>query len=464
MTIANCQLTINPKKYSKVENSLKQYIELYQADPEVVSRGSAGALNDARAAALEALVGTWLPTTKTPDYEKTSINEMFAPDYGMNLQRVAMPVDIAASFKCDVPNMSTLQAYVVGDTFVPSARLAANLPEGVLFCSLKEAAKNRPELVAKYYNTIAPASEPGVALNTLFAQDGVFLYVPDGVELDKPLQLVNIFSAPIPMAAFRRVLIVLGRGAHAQLLVCDHTQDTEHAYLSSQVVEIALGDGARLEYCEMEESSEKTSRFSQLFADQQRDSYLNLTGVTLTCGTTRNNYVVSLSGEHAEARLAGMAVNDEHRHVDNCTNVRHVAPRCHSNQLFKYVLDGSSTGAFEGEILVTPTARFTEAYQTNRNILASREAKMHTTPRLLIYDDDVKCSHGATTGQLDSEALFYMQTRGIPLTEARTMLMQAFMVDVIDSVGIEGLRDRLRHLTERRFSGEDFCGSCAMKK
>ena len=164
-----------------------------------------------------------------------------------------------------------------------------------------------------------------------------------------------------------------------------------------------------------------------------------------------------------------MAVGSDNMHVDNSSIIRHLAPHCNSRQLFKYVLDDHSSGAFEGSILVTPGAPFTEAYQSNRNILAHPDARMHTRPQLEIYNDDVKCSHGATTGQLDNEALFYMRTRGIPEREAKVMLMQAFMTDVIDTVRMDGLRDRLRHLVEKRFAGaEALCGefrsSCHKKE
>ena len=145
-------------------------------------------------------------------------------------------------------------------------------------------------------------------------------------------------------------------------------------------------------------------------------------------------------------------------HIDNDTSVFHRAPRCKSNQLFKYVLDEESDGAFEGSITVTPSAPYTEAYQSNRNILASGSARMHCKPQLIINNDEVKCSHGATTGQIDEDALFYMRSRGISEEEGRRMLMQAFMIDVIDTVRIPGLQDRLRHLVDRRFSGS--LGNC----
>lgn len=445
-----------------MKNSLTQYLDLYDASHAMIDAGSAGAMNAERPEARRALEGASLPTRRTADYEATSVNDLFAPDLGLNINRMSLPVDVARSFKCSVPAMSTLMAFLVGDTFVPSTRLERLAAEtGVRVMSLRRAADEMPDVVNRYYNRVAPATAPVVALNTMLAQDGVFVYVPRGVRLERPVQLVNIFSAPVDMMAVRRVLVVVEEGASLSMLVCDHTQDNERRYLSSQVIEVAMAERSSLDWIDIEESSPLTGRLSTIKVDMQAGARLNFNSSTLTCGTTRNNILVDLNGPGAEATIGGMVINSDNRHADNCTRVRHLAPRCHSNQVFKYVLDDFSSGAFEGEIYVDPKARFTEAYQSNRNILAAPTARMHSTPRLLIYDDDVKCSHGATTGQLDNEALFYMQTRGIPLAEARTMLMQAFMVDVIDHVAIDGVRDRLRHLVEMRFKGDDFCdGSC----
>ena len=443
-------------------SSLKQYIDLYRDNREAIDSNSATVINALRPDALAALEGKTLPTQGTEGYEKTSIDKMMAPDFGININRVNIPVDVAASFRCDVPNMSTLMSFIVNDSYIPAASLHKKLPEGVIVDSLAKAAAKYPELVARHYGKTAPLSNPGVALNTLLAQDGMMIYIPQGVKMEKPLQLVNIFNAPADMMAVRRLLIVLENDAEAQLLICDHTQDTTHRYHASQIVEIALGERARLDIYDIEESSALTSRYSQLFARQEAGSNLLINGMTLVNGSTRNNYDIDILGEHCETLLAGMAIGTDTQHIDNCSNVNHRAPHCHSQQLFKYVLDDKSTGAFEVSILVTPEAPFTEAYQSNRNILASTDARMHTKPQLEIYNDEVKCSHGATTGQLDAAALFYMRTRGISEHEARTMLMQAFMVDVIDTVRMEGLRDRLRHLVEKRFYGQQaLCADCA---
>lgn len=442
-------------------NSLSQYLELYRLNAEAIDSGSAPALNALRPQAFEQLSapGVRLPERGEENYERTSVNDMFSADYGVNVNRVAIPVDVAASFRCDVPNMSTLLAVVVNDEFRPTRTLQSALPEGVKFMSLRRAAELYPEEVSAAYGRLAPLTDPAVALNTMLAQDGVYIHVDRGVCVERPLQIVNIFNAPTSLLAPRRVLISLDKGASARVLVCDHTQTSDIDYLASEVVEISLAEGARLDYYTIEESSARTMRHSQLFASQQRNARFNAGTITLTCGSTRNDFTIDLCGDGGECDLAGMVIGSDKMKIDNAVEMRHLAPHCRSNQLFKYVVDGESNGAFGGRILVTPQADFTDAFQTNRNLLASPRARMHTKPQLEIYNDDVKCSHGATTGQLDAEALFYMRTRGIPEAEARNMLMQAYMADVIDGIAMEELRDRLRHLVERRFNG--FAAGCA---
>lgn len=443
--------------------SINQYLDLYKENRDAINAHSADVLNSFRELALDAIGNKQLPKQGDESYEKTSVDEMFAHDYGVNINRMDIPVNVAASFKCDVPNMSTWMSFIVNDMFHASLTSRNKMPEGVIVDSLARVATEYPELVAKYYSSIAPLEDVGVALNTLLVQDGVLIYVPKGVKLEKPLQLVNIFSSPIDLMAVRRLLVVLEDDAEAQLLVCDHTQDSMHKYLSSQVIEIVMGERSRFDIYDMEESSPETTRYSRLFARQSASSNLLINGTTLMCGSTRNGYDIDIEGDGCETLLAGMAIGSDVQHIDNCSNINHRASHCHSSQLFKYVLDDKSTGAFEGSILVAPEAKFTEAYQSNRNLLASTSAKMHTKPQLVIYNDDVKCSHGATTGQLDAAALFYMRSRGISEKEARLMLMQAFMVDVIDIVRMDGLRDRLRHLVEKRFYGQQMlCSECSV--
>lgn len=443
--------------------SLDQYIDIYEQNRREIEDRSPKVFNSLRPAALAALRSYGrFPGKRDEGYSNSSLDEVFAPDYGLNITRVPFGVDVAQSFRCDVPNVSTLLGIVVNDAFRPSSALLKNCPEGVVVTSLAALAESDPDFVSRYLGKLSADRDAASALNTLLMQDGVVVRVSRGVRLDKAIQIVNIFNAAADIMAVRRILVVMEPDSSARILFCDHSQSPDHNYLSSQVAEIYLERGASLDYCDIEESTERTSRISQIYVRQDEDSRLNVNGTSLTVGRTRNEYLVDIRGEHCDTDLAVMAIADAAQVVDNSSRINHFAPRSRSNQLFKYLLDDHARGAFEGLIYVAPDACHTEAYQNDRNMLASTDARMHTAPQLEIYCDDVKCSHGAATGQLDQQALFYMQTRGVPRPEARMMLMQAFMADVIDRVAIDGLRDRLRHLVERRLSGDrTACGDCA---
>lgn len=446
-------------------NSLKQYLELYDAASDTIDRHTPHLLNVPRAAACATLEESRLPDRHTEGYERTSINDMFAPDFGININRLEMQADLRSTFRCGVPNITPLTGVIVNDIFHPVDGVSERIPDGMFFGSLARACREIPDVIDRYYGSVAPSENPCVALNTLLAQDGLMVYVPAGINLDKPLQTVNILSASLPLMAVRRTLIIVEENASLSMLCCDHTASPGVKFAVSHVSEIILGQGASLDMCDMEEASPETARHSMTYISQAEDSRLTFNGITLQGGITRNEYVVNIQGGHCETDLHGMAVGCDSQHIDNSSTVRHNCGNSHSRQLFKYVLDDRSSGAFEGSIVVADGATFTEAYQSNRNILASSGARMHTRPQLEIYNDDVKCSHGTSTGQLDSEALFYMRTRGIPEHQARTMLMQAFMTDVIDSITIPGLRERLRHLVEMRFlRNEAHCAECSVSE
>ena len=429
-------------------NIEKQYIELYDQYHSLIDSHASPILNALREKAMSDFRVTGFPSPNDEEYKHTNIPDLFAPDYGLNLNRLEIPVNPYEVFRCDVPNLSTLLYFVVNDSFYTKENPKVKLPEGVLIGSLNEMARSHPDLVQRYYGKQACTQNDGiVALNTAFVQDGFFLYVPKGVIIEKPIQLINILRGDADFMVNRRLLIILEEGAQARLLVCDHTMDKKK-FLSSQVTEIYAGKNAVFDYYDIEESSLNTNRITSTIVDQAEKSNVLINGMTF-------------SGEHAEAHLCGMAIADKKQSVDNHTFIDHAVPHCTSNELFKYVLNDSSTGSFSGRILVREGAQKTSAYQTNRNLCATKEAHMYTKPQLEIYADDVKCSHGATVGQLDENALFYLRSRGIPEAEARMLLMFAFTNDVIENVRMDALKDRLRQLVEKRFRGElDKCAGC----
>ena len=443
----------------------QQYIDLFSQCEALICRHSSEVMNAPRANAFADFERLGFPTTKQEKYKYTDMAKLFAPDYGLNLNRLDIPVNPYEVFKCDVPNMSTSLYFVVNDAFYNKALPKAQLPEGVLLGSLKDLSQQHPELVQQYYGKLADTSKDGItAFNTAFAQDGFMLYVPKGVVVEKPIQLVNILRADVNFMVNRRLLVVLEEGAQARLLVCDHAMDDVN-FLSTQVVEVFAAENSVFDLYELEETHTSTVRISNLYVNQEANSNVLLNGMTLHNGTTRNTTEVTLNGRGAEINLCGMAIADKNEHVDNHTFIDHKVSDCTSNELFKYVLDEQSVGAFAGKVLVREGAQHTSSQQTNRNLCATREAHMYTQPQLEIYADDVKCSHGATVGQLDEKALFYMRQRGISLKEARLLLMFAFVNEVIDTIRLDALKDRLHLLVEKRFRGElNKCQGCAICK
>ena len=429
----------------------------------MICQHSAEALNAPRAKAFAHFEEMGFPTRKVEKYKYTDVEKFFAPNYGLNLNRISVPVNPYEVFKCDVPNMSTSLYFVVNDEFDKHDNPTTPLPEGVIFGSLRDVAQQHPELVKKYYARLADTSKDAItAFNTMFAQDGVLMYIPKNTVVDKPIQLVNILRADVDFMVNRRILIIVEDNAQAKLLICDHAMDDVN-FLSTQVIEAYVGENSYFDLYELEETHNASIRFSNLYVHQAASSNVLLNGMTLHNGTTRNMTEVTLNGPGAEINLCGMAIVDRNEQIDNTTFIDHKATDCTSNELFKYVLDEQAVGSFAGKVLVREGAQRTNSQQTNRNICNTKEARMYTQPQLEIYADDVKCSHGATVGQLDENALFYMQQRGISYKEAKLLLMFAFVDDVIHNIRMDALSERLHLLVEKRFRGElNKCQGCAI--
>ena len=441
-------------------NALKQYIDLYDECRELIEQQSPAMLNTLREKAREQLETARLPRKGSEDYEATDLEAVFAHDYGVNVNRLPFEADPGETFHCDVPNLSTCLYYSSNDAFHSSATAERNIGQ-VVVQPFSMAAVDYPELMGNYYGKLARLEDPTVALNSLLVQDGLFIYVPDGVVAERPIQLVNIFNAGLDMMVQRRLLIIVGKNASIRLLVCDHTQSPDYRYLNNQVVEIVAMQGSTIDYYDMEESTPQTSRVSSIYVNQHEGSNVLIDGITLINGFTRNNYLVEVNGDHADTHLLGMTIASGEQHLDSHTFISQNAPRCHSKEMFMYVLNDHAVGAFAGKILVKPNCPRVEAYQGNGNLCGAPTAKMYTKPQLEIYTDDVMCSHGSAVGQLDEEALFYMRTRGIGIEEARRLLMQAFVADVIDGVRLDALKDRLHYLVEKRFAGTlSNCAGC----
>ena len=442
-------------------DALTQYIDLYKNNSDLVDKGSCRVMNRMRPSALDVLEHSGLPKKGSENYETIDLEEILAPDFGLNLARLDIDVNPVAPFKCGVPNLSSAMFFFSNDIYGEAADARKNLPEGIFIGSMRSFSREFPLMAEKYYGTIADIRNPLTALNTLLTQDAIVVWVKEGVKCEKPIQIVGILENGAPLMALRRVLVIAEKDSQIKLLSCDHTQTDNVTFVNLVTTEIFAGENAEVEFCEMEESSELTSRLSTLYIRQEASSRVAAAGVTLYNGKTRNEYYGTFAGPNALLQLSGMAIEDRRRQIDTYSLVEHTLPGCHTDELFKYVVDDQAVGAFSGKIKVLKGAGKTEAYQNNRNIIGNDGARVYSKPTLEIYDDDVKCSHGTAIGQLDEKQIFYMRTRGLTEDQARFLLKQAFMADVIDRISIHDFRGRLHNLVEKRFAGgERNCSSC----
>lgn len=441
----------------------EELINLYQNNLDLITGGSADILNRHRQDAIMNFNRLGIPSQKNEKYKYSKIESLFSNEYEKIFapKRIAFNVDDI--FRCDIPELDTHLALVLNGFYLPKGEKLTTLPSGVIYGSLAEAAVKLPDLVKGRYNTLAENQTDGlVALNTAFAQDGVFIYIPRNVVELKPIQIINLLMSDTNQMVQYRNLIVVEEGGQANVLVCDHTLSPKR-FLSNVVTEIFVGSNAQLEFVKMQNEHNDSAQLTHTYAHQQADSRLVTNVLSLHGGFIRNNLAVTLAGEGADAQLYGLYLTDRTQHTDNFTFIDHAVPNCTSNELYKGILDDQATGAFNGKIMVRRDAQKTQAYQSNNNLLLTADARMNTKPQLEIYADDVKCSHGATVGQLDNEALFYMRARGIGEREAKLLLMFGFAHDVVKRISIDTLRERIDDMVNKRLRGElSRCHNCPM--
>jgi Fe-S cluster assembly protein SufD len=442
----------------------ERYLKLYKENIDKISGISSPYLNSFRKKAIERFSELGIPTKKNEAYKYTNLNTFFDNDYESYFMPVKADFVKAEKFRCDVANLDTHGIVLLNGFYPTINEKLRQLPSGIWIGSLNEAALKFPDQIEKHYGKYAKNENDGlIDLNTAMASDGLFIYVPEGVELKKPVQVVNLVLSDSDIFNQPRNLFVVEKNAQFSMIICDHTLSPQK-FLTNAVTEVFVGENAHFDLIRVQNEHNAACKITNTFIHQEQKSVATSNNLTLHGGLIRNSTYHILGGEGAECFSYGLFLTDKWQHVDNFVNVDHAFPHCTSNQLFKGVLDDMSTGAFNGRILVRPDAQGTLAYQKNNNILLTDDAKMDSKPQLEIFADDVKCSHGATIGQVDSDALFYLQSRGINKREARLMLMFGFAHEVIQNIKVEALRDRMDNLVMQRLKGElSRCASCLVK-
>ena len=446
----------------KNNSSIREhYIQFFEHLEKTQNGDAPDFMKHIRRSALEQFSILGLPDRKHEQYRYTDLNALFTRGFDPILAPSPTTFDVEHVFKCDVPTLNTHLFFLLNGFYFYQANPVNGMPDGIHIGSLENAIKTHPEKIEPHFNQHISANNEGVvALNTALSQDGIFIHVPRNTVLDKPVQIVNLVYSDSEVMVQHRNLIVLEEQAELDLVVCDHVI-SPYQSITNSVTEIVTGPNSCLDYTKLQNEHDESAAISSLFISQERDSRVSTNIFSLHGGMIRNNHYVQLKGPGSENNANGLYLTDRHQHIDNFVKVEHRVPNCLSNQLYKGVLDESATGAFSGFIHVFKDAQKTLAYQRNNNMLLTDEAKMNTRPQLEIYADDVKCSHGATVGQLEEDALFYLRSRGIPYYEARLMLMFGFAHEVIQNLTIEPLRQRIDDLVNKRLRGElSRCDNC----
>lgn len=362
-------------------------------------------------------------------------------------------------YQCNIPNLDTERAALENGFYHQPLRV---LEGGVIVGGLHDAAQQYPELVKRYFGTSATKSNPYLDYNTQSYTDGLFIYVPNNVTVAKPLQIQSAIRCDRALLLQTRNLIYVGSNSHVTLIQCDDSYNQNRSF-SNNVTEIYADQGARVEHYKMQNLNDQSALLNHTYISLQTSATLLSIAISLNGGLIRNHSEIRMQGSGCDTRAHGLYLMDKEQQVGNYIFVEHSHPHCYSHELFKGIIDDSARATFNGHVLVCDGAVKTEAYQSNKNILMTDKASVDTKPFLEIYNDDVKCSHGSTIGQLDEQALFYIRSRGVSERTARTLLLYAFCDEVIQQIELPALRDRLSDMVKKRLHGElTVCNDCAL--
>ena len=437
--------------------------KLFVESRPLLDLGGNGRLTGLREEAMEHFLRLGYPTQRLEAWKYTDLKPTLGIPFNFDLKPSAEKVDVSKIFQCEIHNFETYLFSQLNGWYVWENSPMSKLPEGAYVGSLREAKRQFPAIFEKHFGNYADIKNGALeALNTAFALDGIFIYVPDDVVVEKPVQMVNIVNFDENIFIQPRNLIVIGKNAGLTLVHCDDSINHKHNFTNA-VSEIFIDENAELDYYKLQNKDDDSTLINNNYFYLSDYSRLTSNTLTFNGGLIRNESKVKIDGSGAEANLYGLYLMDRKQHVDNRVFVDHAKPDSYSNELYKGIIDEHASAAFYGHILVERDAQRTNAYQNNRNITLTDTARVDTNPFLEIYADDVKCSHGATVGQLDQDALFYLRTRGICERNSRMLLMYAFAAEIAQKIRIPALRDRTEEMIEKRLKGElTICDQCVL--
>ncbi len=399
-------------------------------------------LEDLRDRASARFAALGFPTVREEEWRFTNVAPIASTEFAAPAEGVTVSEDDLSRLRyAETGYRITL----VNGRFSRELSRLKGLPTGMRIMSLATAIDERADLVQRYLGQLAEFAErPFAALNTALASDGAFVYIPDGLILEQPLQILFVAAGNggAPWMVNARALIVAGDRSQARV-VENYIGLNDAVYFTNGVTEVVAGENAVVDHYKVQHESEQAYHIASMHVHAARSSTFSSHSFSLGGRIVRNDTIAVLDGEGAECTLNGLYLADGERLVDNHTTIDHAKAHCPSHEIYKGILGGKARAVFNGKIIVRPDAQKTDAKQTNRALLLSDDASINTKPQLEIFADDVKCTHGAAIGQLDEDALFYLRARGLTYFEARDMLIHAFAGDIIERVKIDSLRQAL---------------------
>lgn len=389
------------------------------------------------------------PTTRHEEWKYTNV----LPLLEKNLRQAATPESIPSDSET-IPGLDLSGGIVLLMVNGFLQPIPGGLPEGLTIKNIKEAVSD--PMFIKHFDKYADKKDDAfAALNTAFVNEGIYIEVASGRKIDQPVYIINHTSVAEDSWTNNRVLIVSRKNSQASIeWLTTSSGRGKSSSLMNAVTEIVVEENARLDFCILQNDLDNVSQVCNTYVNQERDSHFNINTITMGGLLVKNKLHLMLADQNIETHLFGLYMGSGKQLIDNHTAVFHAKPNCFSNQRYKGILDDDSQGVFNGKIFVFQDAQKTNAYQSNKNILLSDGATMNAKPQLEIFADDVKCSHGATTGQLDEEALFYLRSRGIGLENAKALLNVAFAADVIQNIPNEVLREYILNLIQNKLVKE----------
>ena len=405
-------------------------------------------LHDVRNEALKVFENKGFPTKKEEAWKYTSLNAILNNDFAI-LPKNDEAVDWKDVKQYFLNDVDTYKVVFINGVF--SSHLSSTTHDGLDVC-LMSSALTKPKykmMIDMYFNQVADKNDSLTNLNTAYAFEGAYVNIPKSTVVKKPIEIIYLTTGTTPTFVQPRNLIIVGENAHVQIME-RHQSLTGEVVVTNSVTEVFAAKRAIVDYYKLQNDEQTANLIDNTFVSQKQESRVSVHTFSFGGNITRNNLNFYQKGERIDSTLKGITIIGDKQHVDHFTLVNHEQPNCESHQNYKGIFDDRSTGVFNGKIYVDKIAQKTDAFQQNNNILLTDKATLNTKPQLEIFADDVKCSHGCTIGQLDESAMFYMQQRGIPKKEARALLMYAFTDEVLSSVKIDDLKQKLTQVIAKK--------------